>query len=129
MRDLLRDVHRMRRYGFTSWLLLVTLLLLWSGVSRALHEHVDHGHGGHASHAATDHEEPHDPPAPLQPDDHDDCAICHLLASVKASTLDIDVPDVPPLADAYAAPVTPPSVTTLDRFGVPSGRGPPHLHL
>lgn len=119
----------MRRLCFTSGLLLVTLSLLWSGLGRALHEHVEHRHEGHASCAATQHDEPYDPPAPSQPDDHDNCAVCHLLASVKASTLDLDVPHVPPLTDTHDAPATPSRVATIDRLGVPSGRGPPHLHL
>ena len=119
----------MRRLCVTSWL-LVTLSLLWSGLGHALHQHAEHGPADRESCAACDHHKPHDKPAPSQPDDHDDCATCHLLVSVKASTLDFDVPQVPPLADGqHAALVMPLDVTTLDRLGVPSGRGPPQPHL
>lgn len=119
----------MRRLGVTSWLLLVTLSLLWSGLGHTLHHHFEHGLGDHEHCAAGDHHKPHDKPAPSQPDDHDDCAACHLLASVKASTLDFGVLHVPPLADAYTASAKPSIVPTRDRLGVPSGRGPPHLYL
>lgn len=127
---MLRDTHPMRRLGVTSWLLLAVLSLLWSGLGHALHhQHLEHCPGDHGPCAASDHHKPRDQPAPSQPDDHDDCATCHLMASVKASTLDFDVSQAPSLADAHAAPVMLLSVTTLDRLGVPSGRAPPQLHL
>ena len=119
----------MIRKPFTICLLLVAMLLQFSGSTQLLHKQLEHGEAAIAVQAQSDHSDNHTLPDAPEHSTHSTCAICFVLAHTAASLLDLH--PTPPiyLAVTLANPAPRYRVASSESIALPPSRGPPHTHI